>query len=74
MVYIELCLDLVGKFYVIEIGVCIGGSGIFYYIVKESIGINYMELVFYYVLGLKFFVLKNERKWKKVVGNYIIFV
>ena len=70
--HIELRLDPAGKPYVIEIGARIGGSGISHYIVKESTGINYMELVFYYVLGLKPPVLKNERKRKKVVGNYII--
>ncbi|AKP77379.1 Alanine-anticapsin ligase BacD [Priestia megaterium Q3] len=70
--HIELRLDPAGKPYVIEIGARIGGSGISHYIVKESTGINYMELVFYYVLGLKPPALKDKGQQKKVVGNYII--
>lgn len=69
----ELRLNQDGVPYVIEVGARIGGSGVSHYIVKESTGINYMQLAIQNAFG----VLDSNRishniVAKNVVGNYII--
>ncbi|MGG4268043.1 ATP-grasp domain-containing protein [Peribacillus simplex] len=69
----ELRLNQDGVPYVIEVGTRIGGSGISHYIVKESTGINYMQLAIQNAFG----ILESNRiphniVAENVVGNYII--
>ncbi|MBU5263628.1 ATP-grasp domain-containing protein [Bacillus atrophaeus] len=69
----ELRLDQSGKPFVIEVAPRIGGSGISHFIVKESTGVNFMELIIRNAFGLLFEdVLGGPITASKTVGNYII--
>jgi predicted ATP-grasp superfamily ATP-dependent carboligase len=59
--------------YVIEVGTRIGGSGISHYIVKESTGINYMQLAIKSAFKeLNPSDIPPKTNQPRVVGNYII--
>lgn len=69
----ELRLNQDGVPFVLEVGARVGGSGISHYIVKESTGINFLQLA----IENAFEVLEPNRISKittknVVVGNYII--
>ncbi|MCY8038679.1 ATP-grasp domain-containing protein [Bacillus paralicheniformis] len=69
----ELRLDKDGTPYVIEVGARIGGSGVSHYIVKESTGINFMQLVLQNAIKpLESSEFKEEIRPVKTAGNYII--
>ena len=69
----ELRVDQNWKPYLIETAPRIGGSGISHYIVHESTGVNFMEMVLKHALGLiDENILNNKFEEKKVAGNYII--
>ncbi|ATH93819.1 phosphoribosylglycinamide synthetase [Bacillus glycinifermentans] len=68
----ELRLDKSGQPYVIEVGARIGGSGISHYIVKESTGINFMQLVIQNALKPLDRHLEDGIRAKRTAGNYII--
>ncbi|MEC1258981.1 ATP-grasp domain-containing protein [Bacillus swezeyi] len=69
----ELRLDKDGKPYVIEVGARIGGSGVSHYIVKESTGINFMQLVIQNAFKpLEEHQFTGQIHPKKTAGNYII--
>lgn len=69
----ELRVDQNWKPYLIETAPRIGGSGISHYIVHESTGVNFMELVLKHALGqIDESIIHNKYKENKVAGNYII--
>ncbi|QHZ45013.1 MULTISPECIES: ATP-grasp domain-containing protein [unclassified Bacillus (in: firmicutes)] len=67
----ELRLNEDGKPYVIEVGARIGGSGVSHFIVKESTGINFMQLVIQNAFQ-PLEQLKDDIHPKRTAGNYII--